>query len=99
MPHIRPLALCSGLSCLSYLSHAFSFTSALPSPLVSLQNHTTGGSATSTPPFTHITARGITRLSTKMVDLSYVPSPSLSTSSDTRPVGLSSPCHRRQSSS
>ena len=59
-------------------------------PFVSLKNHTSGAAVTRTPPFQHMTPFGITRWSANTVRLSGRPSPFVSSSRTTRPVGLMS---------
>ena len=61
--------------------------SARPVPWVSRQRMSSGGTATSAPPFTARTERGITTPSTNAVALSMRPSPSVSVSRETRPEG------------
>src|SRR3982751_1558941 len=64
-------------------------TSATPSPSVSLKYHTSGVAQTNTPPLYGVTPVGQLSPSAKMVDLSNTPSPSVSTSRRTLPIGAS----------
>ncbi len=84
----REFSLCSTLPMASpYESWTSSLVSDLRSPLVSRANQRFGGSATRTPRSRTLRLRGSTSLSRKTVFLSIRPSPSVSSSTLTRPVG------------
>lgn len=83
-PHRKELSIASPALSRSNPVSTFRFTSALPSPSVSLRYHRSGTTPTNTPPSQHATATGESS-SAYTVALPYCPSPSASSRSLTHP--------------